>query len=62
MEVFISYSHEDEKWLKEIIIHLGILRQKGFDFWYDKNIQTGRKYIQEINPLKVLVQAKEIKK
>jgi hypothetical protein len=43
VSVFISYSHQDEKYLGkgELLDYLAGLRQDGIDFWWDGRIETG---------------------
>ena len=47
--VFISYSHHDERWIRELLIHLKPLKDRNLlDFWSDREIEPGRKWQQEI--------------
>lgn len=47
--VFISYSHVDEKWLKEIRIYLKSLEDTGMvDFWDDRRIEPGSERRKEM--------------
>ena len=49
-KVFISYSHEDDEWLKKVSKFLGPLEKKGIlDVWTDKRIGTGDDWRQEID-------------
>ena len=48
--VFLSYAHEDEAALKELLVHLGVLKhQKFFNVWYDREVSAGRDRAQEID-------------
>ena len=48
-KVFISYSHEDEKWLKRLQKHLKPLVREGrIDLWDDTRIAKGKKWRKEI--------------
>ena len=48
--VFISYSHNDEDWLKEVLLHLKHLERKGIiDLWVDKRIKAGQNWRKEID-------------
>jgi len=48
-KVFISYSHNDKKWLDRLLIHLKPLsRDYDIDVWSDKKIRTGSKWKEEI--------------
>lgn len=49
-QIFISYSHKDEDFLREIETTLKGLRIAGlnFDFWSDKKLSTGDKWEEEI--------------
>ncbi len=50
IEVFFSYSHEDEAFCKELIKHLGVMKRLGqIDDWYDRNISAGTEWKQEID-------------
>jgi len=40
-KIFISYSHEDKKWIEQLSFYLKQLQHKGISFWYDKKIRTG---------------------
>jgi len=46
--IFISYSHKDEKWLNELIMHLAFLKQQGVDIWTDREIMAGKRWREEI--------------
>lgn len=49
MKVFISYAHEDEDFLKELLKHLKILeREKLITSWYDRKILAGFDIDEEI--------------
>ena len=48
-KVFISYSHEDKKWLKRLRVHLRPLeRDYNIDIWDDTKITPGSKWRHEI--------------
>ncbi len=48
-EIFFSYAHEDEKWLKKISKYLYTLqRQKYIQGWHDHNILAGSEWEHEI--------------
>lgn len=47
--VFISYSHEDQRWLGELQVHLKPLkRDQDIDVWDDTRLQSGSKWRDEI--------------
>ena len=47
--IFISYSHKDQKWLKQLQVHLTPLRRdQDIDFWDDTKIEAGSKWRQGI--------------
>ncbi len=47
--VFISYSHKDNKFLEELLTHLKPLERAGsVTHWSDKQIQPGSKWLDEI--------------
>jgi hypothetical protein len=49
-KVFISYSHEDEKWKDRLLTHLRPLVYEGlFDPWDDSRIRSGEDWEQKIN-------------
>jgi TIR domain len=49
-QVFISYSHKDTKWRKELEIYLKpYLRDASIISWSDKQIQAGSEWFAEIN-------------
>ena len=50
LNVFVSYSHEDEpKWLKRIQKHLTPLARDGkLDLWDDTRIRAGQRWREEI--------------
>jgi TIR domain/Pentapeptide repeats (8 copies) len=50
IEIFLCYAHEDEFALKELMMHLGVLKRQGFfDMWYDRDINAGVEWMQEID-------------
>lgn len=50
IRVFISYSHQDEKYLANdsLLGYLRGLEQEGFEFWYDRDILVGETWDEEI--------------
>ncbi len=47
--VFISYSHNDAKWLKRLLVHLKpLVRQGSIKLWSDEKIQPGSEWREEI--------------
>jgi hypothetical protein len=47
--VFISYSHQDRKWLARLQTHLEPLRRQGhIDVWADTRIRAGDEWREEI--------------
>jgi hypothetical protein len=50
IQVFISYSHEDQRYLEQLEVHLGtLLRQRSIRIWFDRKIRAGEKWEDEIN-------------
>jgi len=48
-KIFVSYSHQDESWLKRLQIHLGpIIRDGSVDFFADTQIRPGADWRREI--------------
>lgn len=48
-QVFISYSHDDKKWLERLQVHLKPLVQDGtIELWDDTRIKAGAKWQDEI--------------
>src|SRR5262245_57683894 len=49
-KVFISYSHQDKKWLKRLRVHLRPLeRDYNVDIWDDTTINPGSTWTREIS-------------
>lgn len=50
-KIFISYSHDDKKWLEMIKKHLKVLKFDNLDFelWEDSKIKTGDNWKEEID-------------
>jgi hypothetical protein len=64
IRVFVSYSHQDAKYVApdSLLGFLSSLEQDSFEFWHDKNIQTGeiwdntiKEYIEQADIALVLV-------
>src|SRR5262249_2461442 len=50
VEIFLSYSHEDEEILNKLIKHLSPLRRNGrVKLWYDRDIDPGAEWASSIN-------------
>lgn len=48
-KVFICYSHEDQRWLDELLLHLKPLEDRNLlDCWSDQEIAPGRQWQSEI--------------
>jgi hypothetical protein len=49
VEVFISYSHKDEKLRREMEVHLSLLKREGLvSAWHDRQIGAGQDFNEEI--------------
>jgi hypothetical protein len=47
--VFISYSHQDEKWKDRLLTQLGVLQQQSIlELWHDRRIGAGADWYQDI--------------
>ncbi len=47
--VFVSYSHQDERWKNQLVKHLGVLEQQGLlDVWVDRQIGAGEDWYAQI--------------
>lgn len=50
IEIFVSYSHEDEEWRKKLATHLSILEKQGvISCWHDRKIEGGKEWCNEID-------------
>src|SRR5712692_8655786 len=50
IEVFCSYAHEDDIWLRKLETHLSLLkRQELISTWYDRQIVPGTDWAQAID-------------
>jgi hypothetical protein len=47
-QVFVSYSHADEEYLKRLRVHLGLLERRNIKIWTDKDIEPGMQWQDEI--------------
>ena len=55
MNLFISYSHKDARWLARLRVHLKPAEERGnIDLWDDTKICPGHDWIQEIGVTKFL--------
>ena len=65
IRIFISYSHNDKKYLDELESHLSILRRQGaIEYWHDQGISPGESqamtanaYLEDANIILLLVSA-----
>jgi hypothetical protein len=47
--VFISYSHQDEKWKDRLLTQLGVLQQQSIlELWHDRRIGAGADWYKDI--------------
>lgn len=50
VEVFCSYAHEDEFWLRKLEAHLSLLKRQGLiSVWYKRKIAPGTDWAREID-------------
>ena len=50
VEVFISYSHKDDRMREELETHLSLLRRRGvIAAWHDRRITAGREWANAID-------------
>ena len=50
LKLFISYSHNDEEYIKDFIKHIAPLKTKGLiEDWYDRKIIAGKDYQDQID-------------
>jgi tetratricopeptide (TPR) repeat protein len=50
VEVFCSYAHEDEAWLRKLETHLSLLKRQGLiSLWHDRLIAPGTDWAQTID-------------
>jgi hypothetical protein len=50
VEVFCSYAHEDETWLRKLETHLSLLKRQGLiSFWHDRQILPGIDWVKTID-------------
>ncbi len=50
IRIFLSYSHKDEVWQRELATHLKILQRQGLiDEWADRTIEAGEDWKLQIN-------------
>ncbi|CAN2041328.1 Protein containing ATPase domain, prokaryote [Candidatus Magnetomoraceae bacterium gMMP-15] len=47
-KIFISYSHDDKKWLNIILKSLSVLKHHGITIWFDDHIMAGKEWKPEI--------------
>lgn len=48
IDIFISYSHEDEEWKDEVLKHLNLLQYNDVIIWDDRQIKTGDDWFPQI--------------
>src|SRR5262249_54876297 len=49
-KIFISYSHEDERWRRRVVEQLGVLASEGLiDLWDDRKIGVGEDWFAQIH-------------
>lgn len=50
LKLFISYSHDDKKYISEFIKHINPLKTNGnISEWYDRKINAGQNYQEKID-------------
>ena len=50
VEIFVSYSHKDERWMEKLREHLSPLRRQGkIADWHDRDITAGTEWADEIS-------------
>ena len=50
LQLFISYSHLDEKSIEEFIKHIAPLKSKGLvEYWYDRKNNVGDQFQEKID-------------
>ncbi len=50
VEIFCSYAHEDETWLRKLETHLSLLKRQGLiSFWHDRLITPGTDWAKAID-------------
>src|SRR5947209_19505570 len=50
VEVFCSYAHEDETWLRKLETHLSLLKRQGLvSLWHDRHIAPGTDWAKTID-------------
>jgi hypothetical protein len=49
VNVFVSYSHRDTDYMRELLDFLNGMSRDGFKFWSDEQIETGREWEKEIS-------------
>ncbi len=50
LEVFCSYAHQDEVWLRKLVTHLRLLEREGLVLiWHDRLLTAGTDWAQEID-------------
>src|SRR5215469_7999093 len=50
VEVFCSYAHEDEAWLRKLEAHLSLLRRQGLlSLWHDRLLAPGTDWTRDID-------------
>lgn len=47
-KIFISYSHQDERWKNRVVKHLKVLAGEGLEVWDDRSIAAGADWEPEI--------------
>src|SRR5438874_2667865 len=50
IEIFCSYAHEDETWLRKLETHLSLLKRQGLvSLWHDRHIAPGTDWAKTID-------------
>src|SRR5438067_9039767 len=50
VEIFCSYAHADERWLRKLETHLSLLKRQGLiSLWYDRLIAPGTDWAKDID-------------